>query len=351
MASNKNSKSRPTAPASRNKGPKGKRLKIDGVTYRMVRRTDGRYNLYVEGRSGAVGSTPLVDAKDYSEARKRIKELTREFEAMDNDGIVAKNDTTVSADDYQENTEDTPKAPESDFEDDSELDLNDLDNDGKEDYRDATAGDRARATVGAAAGRAGDFALRAGAEGSGALLKFGLKTMSKNLGKIASANDPVTNMPAKLAKLGIDKGGAKLNKTTKEYETAYKREDESLRTARLQEARKANAEAIKESKKEGYAMLEAERAELEVRRKKAVESGNAQELAAVNADLKVWSERKAKFDKITPPNVKLPYPNLPRNSYNKGRTAVERRRINKTLRNMEVDEKLASRGRRAAITA
>jgi hypothetical protein len=350
LAANKNSKSRATAPASRNKGPKGKRLKIDGVTYRMVRRADGRYNLYVEGRSGAVGSTPLVDAKDYSEARKRINELTKEFAAMDNAGFVAKDEATVSADDYQENTEETPKAPESDSEE-SELDLNDLDKDGKEDYRKATGLDRARARAARTGSKAGDFALNTAEAGSGALLKFGMKTMSKNLGKIVSANDPITTLPAKALKLVSDKGGAKLNRTTQENKTAFKREDESLRTARLQEARRQNAEAIKAAKSEGYAVLEKERAALDVRRQAALKSGNSEELAAVNAELKTWSERKAKFDKVTPPNVKLPFPKLPRNSYNKGRTAVERRRINKTLKNIEVDEKLAARGRKSIKAA
>lgn len=337
---------------------KGKKIRIDGVNYRMVRRADGRYNLYVEGRAGAVGSTPLIDAKDYAEARKRIKEATKDFERIESESATnAANAEAVTIDEYENSTEDL--VPASEYSDDlvvpqessSEVDvLNDLDNDGVVDYRRASKGDVARARVTAATSNAALIGARVSHKSNSWLMKKGFDVMNKNLQEVANAKGMVGGA-AKTVNKGVNMLKNQTTGTDRQYQTAFKREDETLRTMRLQEARKANAEAIRVAKEAGYKVLADEKARIEIEIKRAKEAGDGEALSHANLQLTAWSKRKAQFDKATPPNVKLPYPKLPKSNVTKGRTAVERRRLNNTLRGMDVDERLALRGRKAAKTA
>lgn len=334
---NKNTARKPKQP--------GKILKYDGVTYRMVKRSDGRYNLYVEGRSGAVGSTPLVDAKDYAEAKKRIRELSQEFRDMEQSSQVNPNDNSVTTEEYEASTEDNvfPESQEVEpANDDTPVDVEVSTDDSKE----AGSVKRGLAKVGvlAAKQRMKGLAIR---EKSGTkLMDASLKMVNNELNIIARAGGG-PNILDKAVSSAVNKVGGDAKNNLREQKIAFEQEDKALRRDRFLATKHANDDAIREAKAAGYEKLEVEKAEIQTRINEANESKNPELIAKANMEMKVWQEKRRDYDKYIPEDVKLPYPTLPAHA-SKVRTAKERRRLDKAMNDWIVDENLTEAGRKKA---
>lgn len=54
-----------------------KKVRIGGKSYRLVARSDGRYNIYLEGHKGSLGSTPLSDVKSFLKAKSAVEDLSK----------------------------------------------------------------------------------------------------------------------------------------------------------------------------------------------------------------------------------------------------------------------------------
>jgi hypothetical protein len=77
-----------------------KKVRIGGKNYRLVARSDGRYNIYAEGHTGSLGSTPLSDVKSFIKSMNAVEDLSK-LDVVPNSKYPA----TVSFADYKNHNE------------------------------------------------------------------------------------------------------------------------------------------------------------------------------------------------------------------------------------------------------
>lgn len=57
-----------------------KEVTIGGKKYRLAARSDGRYNIYTEGRKGSLGSTSLPDVEDFINSQENFDNVLNTVE-------------------------------------------------------------------------------------------------------------------------------------------------------------------------------------------------------------------------------------------------------------------------------
>jgi hypothetical protein len=327
---------------------KGKTYKINGARYRLVPRSDGRYNIVQEGRQGVAGSTPIITAKNYQQAlnvmRKTVEEIDRENAESSEVGQAS---NVVSAEEYDEATaEPTTEEASTDVTPTVNPESNSETSEDSETLPEEEKPGRIRRTVGMAgvkAGRLRDSALDKQETLGTKLMKSSLKNLNKELSTIARAGGG-PNALDKAVSFGVGAASTAMTKDLRETAQDFAATDRMVRTGRHNVAVKANKEAIANAKKEGYEKLEIERQELNQRYEAAT---TPEEKAKVAMELKDWKEKKASYDKYVPENVKLPFPHVP-DHMAKVRTAKQRRRYDKSMNGWILEENLEAAGRKKA---
>jgi hypothetical protein len=307
---------------------RGKSLRINGEQYWLVKRADGRYNIYKDGQQGAAGSTPLTTARDFSEARKNIKNLAAEFDRMEAENTPA-SDNTVSVDDYNAATED-----------DLFDDVEEPTPTGRSPRQPSKIGARGTAAARRASDKAGDAVMNFGEK----QFQEGMSGLRKDLNEVA-AKGGMVGKAAGYSSTKLGKLQSKQAAVLRDNSNSIRGERQNLRLSRLEQAKLTNAEALRRAKADGYKRLADEQAQLQIQIEQAKASGDNSALARANQAMEDLGRRKKEFDKGIPEGFKFPY-KIPAGAGAKH--SSQKRAQRRTDRELERGDILAERGRKAA---
>lgn len=312
---NKNARSQMAGGKKNHK--KYRRIKINGVVFNLIPRSDGRFNLSREGASGAQGSTAIVSAVTYKEAMHHIARVVNEIRDEENalNAVKESQSASITAEEYEDSTELPPNNILTRTIDSANAVTN-----------------KVSKTVGL---KTAKTAMNMGKK----LEQQGASQVSDALRQIQSAgksNDFIGNKIESLRSFQNKKMNESLS-NRREKDNALERFENNARREMFRKYRQANIDAVEASKEAEYKEISALEARLQVKRSAALERKDTKTLALVNQEASELSARKKELQKHIPENVVLPYPKVGIQDDKKGVewTSTQRKKVNKYVETLE----------------
>jgi hypothetical protein len=312
---NKNARSQMAGGKKNHK--KYRRIKINGVVFNLIPRSDGRFNLSREGASGAQGSTAIVSAVSYKEAMQHIARVVNEIRDEENalNAVKESQSATITAEEYEENIE---LPPNNAF---------------------TRAADSANAATSKVSKTVGLATAKTTMNMGKKLEQQGASQVSDALRQIQAAGNSNDFLGRKIDSLRSFQN-RKMNESLskrREKDNALERFENNARREMFRKYRQANLDAVEASKETEYKEISNLEAQLQVKRTSALERKDTKTLALVNQEAAELSARKKELQKRIPENVSLPYPKVGIQDDKKGVewTSTQRKKVNKYVETLE----------------
>lgn len=312
---NKNARSQMAGGKKNHK--KYRRIKINGVVFNLIPRSDGRFNLSREGASGAQGSTAIVSAVSYKEAMQHIARVVNEIRDEENalNAIKESQSVTITAEEYEENLE---LPPNNIF---------------------TRAADSTNAVTNKITKNVGLATAKTTMNFGKKLEQQGAAEVSNALRQIQAAGNSNDYLGRKIDSLRAFQN-RKMNESLsnrREKDNALERFENNARREMFRKYRQANIDAVEASKEKEYKEISNLEAQLQIKRASALERKDTKALALVNQEASELSARKKELQRSIPENIVLPYPKVGIQDDKKGVewTSTQRKKVNKYVETLE----------------